>query len=351
MPNSFKTSSALDDSQTFLQLLEPLRATLMAHCYRMMGSLEEAEDLVQETSMRAWRAKASFAGRASFRTWLLKIATNACLDALDKRNRRSLPTWVLPPADAGTPFMPGVDETPWLGPFPDRLVATIAPDPEAQYTQFESIRLAFMVALHYLPPRQRAVLLLRDVLGFRAKEVAAQLDMTVAAVNSALQRARTTLQDKYSAQESIDEKNKQNDDTMGLLNRYMEAWEAADVNALLQLLTEDAAFSMPPAVIWYQGHAAIHGFLITVPFERNSEHRWQLRITQANMQPALGLYQFDPETTTYKAAALQTLAIRDGLINDVITFLNETHFTYFGLPMVLSYPQIDTDRHRFLSEF
>ena len=344
MSNPFESTPSIPDNpHAFTQLSEPHRSALTAHCYRMMGSLEDAEDMVQETLVRAWRAHDSFAGRASFRTWLFRIATNACLDTLDKRTRRSLPTWVLPPADANIPFVPGVDEAPWLGPFPDRLLATIAPGPEAQYTQLESVRLAFMVALHRLPPRQRAVLLLRDVLAWRAKEVAEQLDMTVAAVNSALQRARTTLHDKYPANESIEEKNMYNSGPLEpVLDRYMRAWEAADADGLVQLLTEDATFSMPPSVIWYRGHVAIHRFLITVAFEGDAEHRWQLRVTQANTRPALGMYQFDPETTAYRAAALQTLVVHDGLITDVITFLSETSFTHFGLPMELDQRRIKT---------
>lgn len=329
------------DLPSFSQLSEPHRSSLMAHCYRMMGTLQDAEDLVQETFMRAWRAHDSFAGQASFRTWLFKIATNACLDALDKRARRSLPTWVLPPADANIPFKPGVDEAPWLGPFPDRLLATVAPEPEAQVIQQESVRLAFMVALHRLPPRQRAVLLLRDVLGWRAREVAEQLDMTLAAVNSALQRARTTLNDNDSARERLAYKGRGDGDTIKLvLDRYIRAWEAVDTDALVQLLTDDATFSMPPSVTWYRGHAAIRGFLTTVPFEGNPEGRWQLRLTQANLQPALAIYQLDPETNIYKAAALQTLEVQAGRISDVITFLSETNFEHFGLPPELNSAQI-----------
>ena len=322
-----------ETQQSFSRLSETHRSTLMAHCYRMMGSLEDAEDLVQETMIRAWQARDSFAGRASLRTWLYKIATHACLDALDKRKRRSLPTWVVPASDAHTPYVPGVDEAPWLGPFPDRLLETVAPNPEAQFTERESIRLAFMVALHRLPPRQRAVLLLRDVLGWRAKEVAAQLDMTVAAANSALQRARATLQHYDTAAEEIMDSSVANDETTGLVERYLRAWEAADVDRLVGLLTEAAAFSMPPSVIWYRGRAAIRGFLTAVTFEGHAEGRWQMRPTQANTRPALGLYRLDPTTGTYQAAALQVFTVKGDQISEVITFLSETRFTHFGLPL------------------
>jgi len=211
---------------------------------------------VQETFLRAWRRLETCTGRASLRAWLYKIATNACLDALEKRPRRTLPVRSQPPADPSAPPSPPLTELIWLEPFPDDLLDDVEPTPEARYVLHESITLAFLAALQLLPPRQRAVLLMRDVLDWSASQVAELLDMTIPAVNSALHRARVTLGGNYSAERPASLK-LTDPATRALLDRYVETWERADVPGLLALLREDVTISMPPSPTWYLGHAAL----------------------------------------------------------------------------------------------
>jgi RNA polymerase sigma-70 factor, ECF subfamily len=240
--------------QEFGRLADPLRPDQLAHCYRMLGSVHEAEDLVQETYLNAWRGYAKFEGRASIRTWLYKIATNACLNALEGRDRRPLPTGL---GAASDPEYAPVEaaEVPWLEPVPDAMLGLDGADPATVVTSRESVRLALIAALQYLPPRQRAVLVLRDVLKWRAAEVADMLATTTAAVNSALQRARAQLEEVSPDRDDVVEPTAAQQ--RELLDRYMAAFEAKDIPAIVALFTADAIAEMPPADAWYQGPAAI----------------------------------------------------------------------------------------------
>ena len=319
------------DPDEFSGLTEPYRRELQVHCYRMLGSLQDAEDLVQETMLRAWRRFDTFEGRASVRAWLYRIATNACLDALHKRPRRALPADSAPASDPGRPPESPVSEPVWLEPFPDDLLAAPEEDPEARYTARESVTLAFLTALQLLPPRQRAVLLMRDVLGWRASEVAGLLDLTIPAVNSALHRARVTLALHYHAGAGAQTAPKDDENLRALLERYVRAWEAADVPGLLSLLKEEAAFAMPPSPSWYRGRDAIRVFLSAAIFTDGSRGRWRRVLVSANSQPAFAVYERGAGGS-YQAFAIEVLTMDRNQIADVTTFINPALFSRFGLP-------------------
>lgn len=267
----------------FRALVEPHLRALHVHCYRMLGSLHEAEDLVQETLFRAWRRYDTFAGRSSFRAWLYGIATNACLDLLRRRGARLLPSQVVPPGDPTALPGPPRTDLAWLDPYPDRLLEA---DPAEHVDLRESVRLAFVAAVQQLPPRQRAALLLRDVLGWSAAEVAELLGSSVASVTSALQRARAGL-------ESVPPLERVSDETeRATVARYIAAWDAADVAALAALLKEDVEMTMPPTPSWYRGRAAVAAFF-TAHFARFPAGRLRLAPTRANAAPALAVYDGD----------------------------------------------------------
>lgn len=325
------------DHLEFDRLTEPHRRELQVHCYRLLGSLYEAEDLVQETMLRAWRRLDTFEGRASFRAWLYKIATNACLDVLDQRRRRSLPMSTHPAADPHQPLDPPMSDSAWLEPLPDDLIAAAADNPEARYALRESVTLAFLAALQTLPPRQRAVLILRDVLDWRASEAADCLGLTVSAVNSALHRARVTLTKHYHGQECEILFPLGETRWRALLDRYVRAWEAADVEELVSLLKEDAALAMPPTPSWYHGRGAIRLILLAIPFAEATPGRWRLLTTGANSQPALALYQKDEvDGAIYQGVGLQVLTIDGDWVSAVTVFMNPDLLPRFGLPMFLS---------------
>ena len=299
------------------------RRELQVHCYRMLGSLEDAEDLVQETLLRAWRRRDTYQGRSTLRAWLYGIATNACLDALEKRSRRLLPTEVVPSADPLAPFAPA-SEIAWLGPYPDSLLDGVvdgADGPDELAFAHETIELAFLVALQHLPPRQRAVLILRDLLAWSAAETAESLDMTVVAANSALQRARETLA-RHLPRERAEWRRPRDADPREtvLLRRYVEAWDRSDVAGLVDLLAEDARFAMPPMSAWYEGRAAIGAFLAGYPMsERFPRH---LHVpTRANRQPAFAVF-FDGEAgAAPRPVGIEVLRIERGLIAEIDVFL------------------------------
>jgi RNA polymerase sigma-70 factor, ECF subfamily len=321
------------DQREFSGLTEPYRHELQLHCYRILGSLQDAEDIVQETLLRAWRRLDTYEGRASLRAWLYKIATNACFDALTKRPRRVLPTAQYAPADPRQPFAPPITEAIWLEPYPDDLIDEIEAGPEARYSLHESVSLAFLAALQSLPPRQRAVLILCDVLDWRANETAALLDATVSAVNSALHRARVTLQQRYHARgheavtrASID------GDLRSLLERYVQVWEAADIDGLVSLLREDATLSMPPMPTWYAGREAIIAAAQGKIFAGDARGRWLMQPIHANRQPAHAVYQRD-EGGVYHAFGISVLTIEQGLVADIITFIDPALFQRFGLSL------------------
>jgi RNA polymerase sigma-70 factor (ECF subfamily) len=331
------------DSAQFSELTEPYRRELQVHCYRILGSLHEAEDMVQETMLKAWKRLDTFESRASFRAWLYKIATNACLDLLDqKKSRRLLPFDDLSPSDPNTPILPPTPEISWLEPFPDEWLGDkSALNPEARYSDTESISLAFLTALQTLPPRQRAVLILRDVLDFSAMETAHVLALTVSSVNSALHRARTTLSRRYPRGEreeltmsSTDEK------TQRLLDYFVHAWETADVSGLVALLKSDAALAMPPSPSWYEGQSAIGSFVAATVFGEGgmflgkAVNRWRLLPTRANGSPAFAIYQRD-EKDEYQPFGLIALTIDGNKLSQIISFIDPSLPPLFGLPTKL----------------
>lgn len=323
-------------AQEFSTSTEPYRRELQAHCYRMVGSLQDAEDLVQETLLRAWQRRATYAGRASVRAWLYKIATNLCLDALAQRKRRTLPSTRQPAADLNEPIPTDVNEPIWLEPFPDALLAPTETMPEHHFLARETINLAFLALLQELPPRQRAVLLLRDVLEWQASEVANLLDLTVPAVKSLLFRARQTLAaEDYRAASDRPSMREYEPAVSTLYQRYITVWETADIEGLVALLKEDATFSMPPIPAWYRGRATIGGLVAKTIFRGDAQGRWRLWPTRANGQPAFGLYRVGEQdgVRVYQAYGIQVVTVAGLLIADIITFRVPALFPKFGLPM------------------
>jgi RNA polymerase sigma-70 factor, ECF subfamily len=331
------------DSQQFSELTEPYRRELQVHCYRILGSLHEAEDMVQEAMLKAWKRLDTYEGRASFRAWLYKIATNSCLDFLDqKKSRRLLPFEERSPSDPETPILPPTPEISWLEPFPDEWLGDkSAINPEARYSDSESISLAFLTALQILPPRQRAVLILRDVLDFSAVETAEVLELTVSSANSALHRARTTLSQRYPHGEREDLTMSSPDaTTQRLLDRFVQAWESADVDGLVKLLKADAALAMPPSPSWYQGQIAIRTFVAATVFGEGgmfsgqAANRWRLLATRANGSPAFAIYQRD-EKNEYQPFGLIALTIVGNELSQIISFIDPSLPALFGLPAKL----------------
>ncbi len=325
------------DQHEFSGLTEPYRRELQVHCYRILGSFQDAEDTVQETLLRAWRRLDTFEGRASLRAWLYKIATNACFDALDKRpHRRVLPTTQYPPTDPHQPFAPPVIEPIWLEPYPDDLIDEPETRPEARYTLRESVSLAFLAALQSLPARQRAVLIMCDVLDWSARETAELLNVTVPAVNSALYRARVTLNKHYHARGREGLSGTAIDDRLRpVLDRYVQAWESADIDGLVNLLRADATLSMPPLPTWYAGRDAIRAAAQQMIFAGDARGRWLMRPARANRQPAFAIYQLT-ETGRYRAFGISALTIEDDRVADIITFTDPALFAKFNVPMEIA---------------
>jgi RNA polymerase sigma-70 factor (ECF subfamily) len=331
-------AAAAGDEYAFERLTTPYRRELLVHCYRMLASLDDADDAVQETFVKAWRGLAGFEGRSSVRAWLYRIASNACLDALDHRARRILPTAVAAPADPHRPPEPDDPDVPWLQPYPDALLDWVDPDPLADpamaVVRREHIELAFIAAVQYLPPRPRAVLLLREVLGFTAAQTAGMLATTPASVNSALQRARTALRVRMPVAEAPATAPREQAE---LVARYMRAWHARDVPALVAMLREDAYMAMPPTPSWYQGRDSIGVYL-----RQLFAHAWgadlRLMVTGANGQPALAVYA--PADQGYVPFAIQVLTVHSGLIVAITGFVHSGLFDRFGLPWRLPVDQL-----------
>jgi len=336
------TGLAVHDQSDSGLLIEPYRGELLLHCYRLLGSLHDAEDAVQETMLRAWRHfdTFTFKGPGSLRTWLYTIATNTSLDTLKKRSRRTLPTATSPASDPTRPVAPRSAEALWLEPFPDVWLAEATENPEARYSRHESVSLAFLTALQLLPPRQRAILLLSDVLDWRAVEIAQLLEISVSAVNSALHRARVTLEKHYSTEKrEMAQVCPADAATNVLLSRYVHAWETDDIAGLVALLKEDAILSMPPVPSWYRGREAIRAILLAVVFRSEVQHRWRLYPTRANGQPAFVVYRVDEATRCYRAFSVQVVTL-DGSrlprqIAQVTAFLGPSLVTSFGFPFQL----------------
>jgi len=325
----------------FRRLVEPYRAELHAHCYRMLGSVHDAEDALQDAMLRAWRGLPRFQGRSSLRSWLYRIATNTSLDVIARRPKRVLPIaseavasrrrdrdlGADPHGGAGEPLV----ESAWVEPYPDERLGVEdgLAAPAARYERRESVELAFIAAVQHLPATQRAVLILRDVLGFSARESAEMLDTTVQSVNSALRRARSAVDERLPAQsQQATLRALGDDDVRTLVERYMEALERGDVDAIVGMLAEEATWSMPPCTEWYRGQEAIAGFLIAGP----CRERWRHRPARANGQPAVGCYRWDAERGSYAAAVLDVLTLDGGRIAEVTAFLTPEIFRRFGLP-------------------
>jgi RNA polymerase sigma-70 factor, ECF subfamily len=324
--------TVLSVSGDFARAIDQYRPDLIAHCYRMLGSVHDAEDAVQETLLRAWRAAERYdESRASMRTWLHRIATNACLDALGRRQRRPLPSGLHAASeDPADPLTTAPGQL-WLEPMPDALLTAATADPAAVVTARTGIRLAFIAALQHLPARQRAVLILRDVLGWRAAEVAETLGTSAAAVNSALQRARAQLADRAPAEDDSSEPADR--ELRALLDRYVAAFERADVAGLTELLRHDVELEMPPVSTWFAGRPAVMAF-IAARFDEAPD-RWRLRPTRANGQPAVATY-LRAGPGTYLAHSIQVLTVADRKIRRIVAFQSHALVAAFGLPPVLS---------------
>lgn len=328
------------DEGAFRRLLEPYQAELHAHCYRMLGSLHDAEDALQDALLRAWRGLSRFEGRSSLRSWLYTIATNASLTAIERRPKRVLPIDYGPPAD---PHNDGLGlppvESVWVEPYPDEALglADGFAAPEARYELRESVELAFVAALQHLPANQRAALILREVLGFSAQETAESLGTSVASVNSALQRARKTVDERLperSQQATLrslgDERLRQ------VVEGYMDAMRRGDVEAVVGMLAEDAGWSMPPLAAWFSGHDALRGFLAFGPL--SGDWRWRHVPARANGQAAVGSYCWYEGDQTHRPFALDVLTVdADGRIKDITSFitrstLSRDHHAYERYP-------------------
>jgi RNA polymerase sigma-70 factor (ECF subfamily) len=325
------------DSEDFAELTGPFRAELLAHCYRMLGSVQDAEDQVQETLIRAWRSYGDFEGRSSVRTWLYRIATNACLRALENSSRRPLPSGLGAPADdPATPLVTGQPEVPWLQPMPDVLVSAGPADPASIVTSRSSMRLALIAALQYLPARQRAVLILRDVLQWRAAEVAELLGTTTIAVNGMLQRARATLSDAAPAEDDINEP--ASPDDRALADRYAAAFETADIAALTELLREDAVLDMPPLLTWFAGRAPVLAFLQAQVLREPGQFR--LLPTSANGQPAFAAYMRGADGV-HRAHGILVLTIATSRVTRATMFMDPGLLATFGMPPALPAAPVD----------
>jgi RNA polymerase sigma-70 factor, ECF subfamily len=308
------------NDDAFRRLVEPHRKELHAHCYRMLGSVHDADDALQDALLRAWRGLAKFEGRSSVRSWLYRITTNTCLDLISARPKRILPIDHGPAADPGDDLGEPLIESVWVEPYADEMLGLEDgySSPEARYERRESVELAFIVALQHLPATQRAALILRDVLGFSAREAAETLETTVASANGALRRARKAAAERLPGQSQQVALRALRDDGLGkLVTRYTDAWEQGDIDAILAMLAEDATFTMPPLPTWYRGHDAIALFLTRFALR----DRWRLVPARANGQLAFGCYAWDAETGSHTALSLDVLTLEGTQATEVTSFV------------------------------
>jgi RNA polymerase sigma-70 factor (ECF subfamily) len=313
------------DEAAFARLIEPYRRQLLAHSYRMLGSLVDAEDALQEALIDAWRGVAGFEGRSSLRSWLYTVTTHACLKVTRRRPTRVLPIDYGGPADPHDPTGAPLVESAWLEPYPDEAL---------RYEERESVELAFVAALQHLPARQRAVLILRDVLGFSAREVAELLETTPVSIDSSLQRAHHTVERRITAQSQQTTLQALGDEQLQeIVERYVDAWERADVDALVSMLTADAILTMPPWREWYAGRDAVGAFLATAPLRSGA--RWRVVPTTANGQLAFALYDWNASSERFEPHALTVLTLQRSAITEITIFRSPDLFPRFGLPEVL----------------
>jgi RNA polymerase sigma-70 factor (ECF subfamily) len=325
------------DEDAFRRLVEPYRGALYAHAYRMLGSAADAEDAVQDSLLGAWRGLARFEGRSSLRSWLYQIATNASLKIIERRPKRVLPIDYGPPARPSDPLGEPLVESVWIEPVADdslRLDSGLA-SPAARYELRESVELAFIAALQHLPPRQRAVLILRDVLGYSAREAAEVLDATPASIDTALQRAHRTVDERLPEQGQQETLRTLDDAALRrVVDGYVDAWEREDIDALAALLTDEAVFAMPPQATWFRGREAVAEFLGTVPMGRG--YRWRLIPIRANGQLAFGHYMWSEELGAFAAHGINVLTLDGDRIAEITLFRDPEAFARFGLPEELA---------------
>jgi RNA polymerase sigma-70 factor (ECF subfamily) len=307
------------DEDAFRRLVEPHRTELYAHCYRMLGSVHDADDALQDALLRAWRGLAGFEGRSSLRSWLYRITTNACLDLIARRRKRALPRDHGPAAGPNDELGEPVTESVWVEPYSDHLLEEGYASPAAEYERRESVELAFIAALQHLPATQRASLILRDVLGFSAREAAEVLETTVASVNGALRRARKAVRERLPGRSQQATLRALGDDGIRqVVERYINAWERGDVDAILAMLAEDATFTMPPLPAWYRGRVAIAGFLTRFALQ----DRWRLLPARANGQLAFGCYAWEEEKKCYTGLTLDVLTLDGSRVTEVTAFVS-----------------------------
>jgi RNA polymerase sigma-70 factor, ECF subfamily len=327
--------AAQGDEEAFRELIDPHRRELQVHCYRILGSMQDAEDVLQETLLAAWRGLERFEERASLRAWLYRIATNRCLNALRDAGRRPPPPLELP---FDTPEPTRVGEPAWLEPYPDALLEGIidaSPGPDASYETRETLELAFIAALQHLPPRQRAALVLRDVLGFHATEVADILDGSVDSVKSALKRARATLEQHLPPTDRDRAPLPDSPAERKLVQRFADAFQADDINGIVALLTEDAWLTMPPSPLEYQGRLVIASFLRENTNWRRGQ-RYLLVPTRANTQPAFACYRTDPHAPVAHATGVVVLTLEGERIAAITQFMGTSILSRFGLPRTIA---------------
>lgn len=319
------------DGDAFARLVEPLRRELHAHCYRMLGSTHDADDAVQNALLRAWRGLARFEGRGSLRSWLYTVATRSCLDVMDDRRRRALPVDLGPASERPvTDDLPRTD-LPWLEPYPDAELPEGAISPAARYEQREAVELAFVAALQHLPGNQRAALLLFDVLGFSAAEIAEVMDTTTASVNSALARARKVVERRIPSRSQQRALRTIGDARVReIVTRYTAAFERGDATALVSLLTEDVTWTMPPMPHWYHGLDAVSDFALRVPLTTCGS--WRHLPTTANGQPAVASYLRRDGSGAHLAWSVDVLTLNGERIGQITSFVDPEHFAVFGLP-------------------
>jgi RNA polymerase sigma-70 factor (ECF subfamily) len=316
------------DDDAFTRLVDPLRRELHAHCYRMLASTHDADDALQDALLRAWRGLARFEGRSSLRSWLYTVATRTCLDTIETRGKRALPVDLGPSSDRAVVGDAPRADVAWLGPYPD---AGLTDGPATRYEQREAVELAFVAALQHLPGNQRAVLLLFEVLGFSAAEIATTMHTSTASVNSALQRARKVVADKVPSrtqQQTLREID--NARLREIVARYSAALERGDADALVALLTEDVTWSMPPLAHWYHGLEAVTDFAVRVPLTGCGS--WRHLPTSANGQPAVACYLWNDDAGAHLAWSINVLTLRGEQIAEITSFIGRDNFAPFGLP-------------------